>query len=109
MAYGKKKMIALSRIIASAQGHAGNDHGEPCKTASSYAKRNNKLIARYYYYTVLKKKKAEEVLEALADDFDISTIRISQVLDQHTKDILELRKQSPSLTWFRKQWPKYQW
>jgi len=82
---------------------------EATTPTSNNSKRNQKLIARYYYYLIIKKKGSADVLLILSSDFNISTKRISDILDNHSAEIKALRHQSPSVAWFRKQYPLFNW
>lgn len=108
MAYGKKKIEELSGILIPCD-VITETSGEEGSAASAYDKRNKKLVARFYYYIVIKKVTLEATHVALAEDFDISTKHISNLLKKNSDDIKALRSQAPKIEWFRKEFPAMSW
>ncbi len=72
-------------------------------------KRNECLLARYYYYGYVKHKSYEEILKLLMAEFFLSPATIAFQVQEHTEQLLSLKRQGPSLYFFQSRWPHMKW
>lgn len=67
------------------------------------------LTARYVYYLTHKKIALEDILTRLSAEFFISTLRITELLVEHTSLINNLRRKPPEVSWYKQQWSHLIW
>lgn len=67
------------------------------------------LTARYVYYLTHKRIGLEDILDRLSAEFFISTLRIADLLVEHTGLINNLRRKPPEVSWYKQQWSHLIW
>jgi len=91
----------------------GNDENiqgnKPGRNETLLARRNKCLLTRYFYYGHHRKKGYEEILQLLVTEFFITGERISRILHQHSKQIIEMREKKISRYHMQILWPHYKW
>lgn len=72
--------------------------------------RRNKLIAhRYYYYVKIVRKNYPDTMQAIQDEFFLSDIQISRIIDSSAKELQQLRQTTPDIKYFMRLYPHMVW
>jgi len=73
-------------------------------------RRNKKMAARLYFYITFHPfVKYEVVMRLMMQDFDLSAVRIAEVLAELEVELQRLKVAKPGLDWFWKRWPRMLW
>lgn len=79
------------------------------RSAELHAKRNECLVDRYYYYGKFEKWRYNIILETLSAQFFISTITIAEAIEGNFDQLSALKKEQPSIIYFKKKWDHLVW
>ncbi len=71
--------------------------------------RNTCMIARYYYYCKFRSKSFEEILRRMANEFFITPIRISRIIQENIAAIKEMKEKEVSVYHLQATWPQFKW
>lgn len=71
--------------------------------------RNECLMARYMYYGYIRNKCYEDILRLLVDEFFLSPVTISVLIQDHTDQLQLLKQKAHSLYYFQNRWPHMKW
>ncbi len=73
-------------------------------------RRNRKMAARLYYYrTFHPRVRNEFIMQLMMQDFDLSLVRIAEVVAELDAELQHLKSIKPDLSWFWKRWPRMLW
>lgn len=73
------------------------------------AKRNELLIARYYYYGKFFDIRYQSILRKLESEFCLSICTITEVLQDNSEVLRQIKKQQPEKKWFKERWGWWVW
>lgn len=85
------------------------------KTAVKHVKgvftdsRNYKIACRFYYHFYIKKIQYETVLTTLNDEFDLSELRIAQLIMEGRDNLKQLKDGNVDVKTLQKKYPFYNW
>ncbi len=73
-------------------------------------RRNKKMAARLYYYRTFHPwMKNEIAMKLLMQDFDLSAVRIAEIVAELDAELQHLKSTKPGIEWFWKRWPRMLW
>lgn len=78
------------------------------RSADLINQRNECLIDRYFYYGQ-QKLRYNYILDILSKEFFLSRITIPEVIEANFEKLSALKKQQPSLKYFKDRWPHLTW
>ena len=83
---------------------------KPGRDQELFARRNKKMAARLYFYvTFYPMVKYEVIMRLMCEDFDLSAVRIAEVLEELDVELQRLKVRKPALEWFWERWPRMLW
>lgn len=83
---------------------------KPGRNAALAERRNMKMAARLYYYRRFHPLvKNEAIMQLMTQDFDLSAVRIAEVLVTLDVPLQQLKVAKPDLHWFWERWPRMVW
>lgn len=71
--------------------------------------RNMLLISRYWFYINYSKLRFEKIMNCLEEEFFLSSARISDIISQDDKIIMNLRNEKPSIKTLSELYPFFKW
>lgn len=74
-----------------------------------HARRNEALIERYYYYGKFTDKRYEAILDQLSDEFFLTPVTISEVMNDNFNKLSDLKAHAPAKDYFKKKYPHLVW
>lgn len=83
---------------------------KPGRSQELAERRNKKMAARLYYYRNFHPLvKNEVIMRLMCEDFDLSAVRIAEVLAELNIELQRLKVAKPGLEWFWERWPRMLW
>lgn len=79
------------------------------RSSELHAKRNECLIHRYYFYGNFSDMRYTAIIEALAQEFFLSTVTIPEVIQSNIDLLKNLKDIKPNKTFFVKKYPHLNW
>lgn len=74
-----------------------------------HTRRNEALIDRYYYYGKFTDKRYESILDQLSDEFFLTPVTISEVINDNFGKLSDLKATAPAKDFFKKKYPHLIW
>lgn len=81
------------------------------RSASLHDQRNECLVARYYFYSKFHENKLayNYIITTVASEFWLSPVTVPEIIDDNYESLIRLKKEQPSLRYFKDKWPHLVW
>lgn len=80
------------------------------RDAALIERRNERLFHRYVYHRLDNPKWAHEYLvEQIAEEFDLSTSTVGQLIEANAGELVRIRREFPTVKELRDKWPWMVW
>jgi len=101
--FGSKLFVEISKdSIVQKTGSKG-------RSKDFIVSRNNKLIHRYYYHVRILKLGYNEVFAALCKEFDLSHVRIAEIISDEAARLRKLQEAKLTRAHLKKMFPYFCW
>lgn len=71
--------------------------------------RNNFLVHRFYFKTKIQRMQLDDAMESIGKELWLSKVQVSKIIYAKADNILNIKKQQPTVNVLRQAWPHIVW